>query len=358
MKRINKFLALALTVAAVFSMTAVPTVFAEETYKVSGWRKTVTFDSYEDGAQFWLLTEFDKLPSLIDGRLYFWTLAEQKAVFEARTYNDVDVSADFGTINDHGKFDVGFYVHANGFAGAIDHVDGWNVNLERGASDNTFFLKLHRFQNNSWKGAVVTVSGLKLPMNKVHMRVVVKSGILYAFVNHETTPRITYEIGETAGYVGVRCFYSPNWVDNFSVVGYGNGKSFELDEQLNAANNTDTAAYTENTKRALDDAKEALQKADQAEDQYAVEDALKAFKKAEDGAIVKRSKEDFSAALTAAKAIENVGYTKNSWNSLQAVIAIAETIDANDEDARSYWTERLESKTALLVKYAKRGLDL
>ncbi|MBO4572944.1 MAG: hypothetical protein J5762_04180 [Clostridia bacterium] len=342
-----------LTFILIFAFTVfagVKTVNAQTQYEVDGWRKTVTFDTEDDTNQFALFTEFDKSPFYMDGRLYFWTLAEQKAIFTQRKYNDLDVSADFGTINDHGKFDVGFYVHANKIGSAMDNIDAWNVNLERGADDKTYNLRLHRFYNKSWVGYVTEAAGIKLPMNEVHLRVVVKSGTLYAFVNYESRPRLTYYIGESEGYVGFRCFYSPNWVDNFSIVGEGNAMSEELYATVNELKDFDTAGLTAKSAEAIEAAKEAL---NDAEGQYRTEEAVAAAEKAINKAVIKRTADELGALIQTAESTVNVGYTVNSWNSLQAVLSISKTVDTSDEEAVSYWANRLERKLALLVRYKK-----
>ena len=351
MKKIIKFTAILLLIAVALSANVV-SAFAQSQYEVDGWRTSVSFDSDEDAYKFDFYTEFDKSPWLMDGRLYFWTLAEQKAIYTARQYNDLDVSADFGTINDHGKFDVGFYVHASGAGNPLDQIDAWEVNLERGADDKTFELKLHRFFNYSWAGAKVEVSGLKLPMNTVNLRVVVKSGTLYAFVNYEQTSRISYYIGEASGYVGLRCFYSPNWVDNFAIIGKGNVSDGSLDALLNEAQAIDGDKYTEESRTALNN---AINAAENAQGQYRVDEAEKALKEAIDGLMEKQTYQAMAEVISQAKLLENIGgkvYTSNSWRALLMVIERCEAIDENASESEiSYWTNRLILKINDLIRY-------
>lgn len=350
MKRNNVIITTILVMMAVVSslLLSIPSVFAEGSYEVEGWRTTIEFNS-EDEKRLQLYTEFDRSPWLMDGKLYFWTLAEQKAIYKDCKYDDVDVSVDISTINESGKFDSGIYVHANNVGGGLDQVNGWNVNLERGADKTTYYLKLHRFDNGRYSGCRVEVSGLKLPMNTVNLRVVVKSGELYAFVDHGQTPVFNYTIGSEEGYVGLRNFYSPNYFDNFSIIGKGNNRDNSSDVIIEDAKQIDLSKLTEESKNTLNNAIEAAENAD---NQYSLEKAVAELEKAMKDALVKRTAEDLAVAIERAEAITDGSvYTENSWNSLQAVLGICRTVNTADEEAVSYWTYRLELKILLLVEY-------
>lgn len=322
---------------------------ASESYEVQGWRTNVAFDD-GDEQYLRLYTEFDRAPWIMDGKLYFWTLAEQKAIYKLRQYDDVDVSVDIGTINPAGKFNSGIYVHANDVWGDIDAVNGWAVMLERDADKTSYYLRLHRFADGEWKGCVEEVSGLKIPLNLVNLRVVVKSGMLYAFVDNQTTPVLSYEIGSEVGYVGLRNFYSPNYFDNLSIVGAGNEKdSTESDAIIDEAKGLDLDKLTSESKQQIQD---ALNSAENADNQYRLEQAVENLRKALKNAVEKRSAEELNAVIEQAQQITDGSiYTQNSWNSFCAVLEIGKTIDLTDEEAVSYWTNRLELKIELLVEY-------
>lgn len=338
-----------LLVVGVSSLVSnVPTASAQESYEVVGWRTTIEFNP-GDEERLSLYTEFDRSPWLMDGKLYFWTLAEQKAIFKERKYDDVDVSVDISTINPSGKFDSGIYVHANNVGGRLDQVDGWVVNLEKGAGQSSYYLKLHRFENGRYRGCFVEVSGLRLPLNNVNLRVVVKSGVLFAFVDHQATPVFNYTIGSQSGYVGLRNFYSPNYFDNLSIVGTGNKKDVSSDVVIEDAKKIDSGKLTAESEKTLNNAIDAAEKAD---NQYSLEKAIAALEKAMKDALVKRTAEDLATAIEQAEKITDGSvYTENSWNSLQSVLAICRNVNTADEEAVSYWTYRLELKILLLVEY-------
>lgn len=356
-KKLTLIVAVVMAVATALMLVPVKSrsVLAVEDYKVTGGRLVYDF---EDGklTDFDLYTEFDKLPYTMDGKLYFWVLAEQKAILKKRSYSDVEVNVDIMTINKSGKFDSGIYVQASEVGPGMDEINAWCVNLERSASETTYYLKLHRF-NNSYLGARVEVGGLKLPMDKVHLRVIVKNGILYAFVDYQETPTITYYIGTDEGKVGLRNFYSPNYFDNFTVIGEGNSYDYsELFPAIEKAREYNTDELTEESgnrlKTALDHAVAVLQTT---VTQYEIDELAKTLNDAIESVIYKRAFSELVSVLSQAEAIINEDgkvYTKNSWSSLQKVITVCSQLtEDSDEQLISYWTNRLEYRISALIPY-------
>ncbi len=323
-------------------------VSAVTSYEVAGWRTDISFDA-GDEKYFNFYTEFGRSPWLQEGKLYVWNLAEQKAIYNVRKYDDVDVSVDISAISTLGRLDSGIYLHANNVNGNLNGATAWTVNLERNPDNNTGFLKIHRFNGGKYEGCPAMVSGLKLPMDTINLRVVVKSGMMYAFLNRETVPTLTYEIGQEEGYVGLRNYYAPNCFDNLSIVGEGNEKDSSSSTVINETEKFDTDKLTAGSEQAIND---ALQAAKNAENQYRLEEAIAALKKALNNAVLKRDAEELALAIDKAESITDGSvYTQNGWKSLCAVLEIGKTVDLTDEEAVSYWTNQLERKLALLVKY-------
>lgn len=326
-------------------------------YFVEGGRYSVDFNEVEDADLFGLYTEFDKLPWIMDGKLYAWTLAEQKVIFENKLYTDVDVSVDISTINPSGKFDSGIYVAASGVGNHIDMITAWNVNVEHGAGGKTMDLKLHRFQNGSWKGAIVEIFSLPYTGDNVHLRVVVKDGMLYAFLNYAEKPTFTYEIGETAGLVGLRNFYSPNYFDNFTVIGEGNEVDFT---QMNAYQEQAAAALEKNlADTCIAELNAALALANGATTQSQADAACKALEEALERAVEKNTFDGLTALIAQANEIANENgsvYTENSWASLQAVKSICETLTAESSEYDiCYWYSALEARINGLIAFLTGG---
>lgn len=361
MKKVMAFLSVALCSAAVFGLfrTAPLRAAASDDYEVSGGRTQFLFEDQAEADALELYTEFGTLPQIMEGKLYCWTLAEQKVFLKDKQYSDVDVSVDISTINEDGKFDAGIFVQADtgDNPSAIDGVAGWNVNVERNAGDKTFTLKLHEFADGRWLGAREEVSGLRFYEDEVCLRVVVRNGMLYAFVYNGETPVITHEIGVETGKVGLRCFYSPNMFDNFCVIGgeteYDSGK---LETLIAVAKQKDLSVLTQDSANALSEALSAAELIlTDVPSQYALDDAVAALESALYGVTIRHTFEELSELIGQAEKLQNPQnkkYTGNSWNSLVAVLDICRSLTAEcGENEISYWYLRLSLRMDTLIEY-------
>lgn len=360
-KKIAALLALGLAFAACagISVQAAEMPAAPSDYEVEGGRLEVTFDTPRDEALFDLYTEFDKLPFIMDGQMYAWVFAEQKMILKDSEYTDVDVSVDISTINEAGKFDSGIYVQASNARGLINGIRAWEVNVEHIADTGTFSLKLHRFENGVYSGAFAEVSGLYYEGDTINLRVVVKDGMLYAFLNGADEPTLSYEIGEEAGAVGLRNYYSPNMFDNFFVIG---GDTALADEELAAlvteAESAETADLTAQSRAALEEALAEAQAAlGQTVSQYEIDRAAESLRAALDGRLQVRTFADLTALLAEAAAYtDGARYTSNSWTSFAAVRAICAGLEESaSEEEISYWYFRLRLRIDGLVAYEQGG---
>lgn len=347
----------ALAIAIVPNLSrSVTGVYAD--YFVEGGRFTVDFEEKTDEEYFQLFTEFDKKPWVMDGKMFTWSLAEQKMILKKYLYSDVDVSVTISTINKSGKIDAGIYVQASEANYRLDAITAWCVNVEHGASQKTFNLKLHRFEQATWKGAKVEIMGIPYYSDTVRLRVVVKSGMLYAFLNESKTPTFNYFIGEAEGQVGLRSFYAPNMFDDFSVTGSAHEPDKTLINELIAK-----AEEKLLNADAITEANElnfAMQNAKIATTQSQIDKAVKALQIALERAIAKRSLTELNSLIAEAEKItnENGGvYTANSWNSFVAVKEICKK--QNEESSEydiSYWYARLQAKISGLIAYNVGGM--
>ena len=325
-------------------------------YTVDGGRLTIDFEHPSQTNHFSLYTEFDKLPFIMDGKLYAWTLAEQKIILRAYTYTDVEVNVDLTTINECGKIDAGIYVQASNANSQLDGITAWCVNVEHGATSKTFNFKLHRFENGKWLGAFIELMGIPYYSDNVHLRVVVKSGMLYAFLNSSKTPAFEYYIGESEGQVGLRSFYAPNIYDNFSVVGNAHKVNrTNLDNLVSIAleklNNSKDICFATELATAVENAKNALT-------QVQVDSAEKALMDILEKAISKRTLSELYSLIEQSASILNPNgsvYTANSYSSFVAVRNICIGLNENSSEYDiSYWYDRLLAKINGLIAY-KRG---
>lgn len=345
------FLKLIVTLMLVCALTAsVPMVFATEV-EIAGGKETVTFTNDQDKFNYY--TEFDQYPYVVDGKLYGWSLAEQKAIYKQGSYEDVDVEVDVGTINKGGKFDAGIIVQASNVGNAMGVLTGWYVGLENGTG--TTFIKLHRWENSVWKGVKYEKAGVILQQVN-HLRVAVKSGVLYAYLNYSEVEEFSYNIGTASGQVGLRCFYSPNYFDNFSVTGSSISlNTAEITAYMNQANQIDTALLTDVSRGDLTTALQACVTAKDGTSQNAIDEACANLRKVLSELNYTHTYAELQTLIATAQALTNNGtYTANSFNSLTAVLerCVALT-DSSSENDISYWYKRLQLRIDSLIAYVK-----
>ena len=339
-------------VSTSFSKTYAAFYPIEDQYHVEGGKVAFDFEDENQLDSFDAFTQFEMPPFMMDGKIYFDTLSESKFIYNEKTFTNVDVSVDINTINPHGKFDTGIYIGTD-FDHPIDHCIAYEVNLEKGADEKAFHLRIHRFYYG-WRGIQAEANGLKIPTVDLNLRVVVKGGILYAFVNHEKTPRLNFNVGSGANYVGIRNYYSPNYIDNFTVIGNGlEVQKSKLDQLISQADALDASKYTTNSYNALASVLVNAKNAKQGSDQYEIDKYTDLLEKALANLVIKRTYEELEETLARAKTISNEDerYTLNSFKALTMVIAICEGVDRNNEDDVSYWCNQLDKKIEALTEY-------
>lgn len=347
-KRLLCFAITLITLAVTLFSTVA--VFANEV-SVSGGKTSIAFEA-SDISKFDLYTEFNHQPYIVDGKLYMWSLAEQKAIYNVDSFTDVEVEVDIGTVNKNGKFDSGILIQASSVGNDIGALTGWGVSIENGTETN--FIKLHRWENKVWKGAKYEKSGVVL--NQVnHLKVVVKSGVLYAYLNNSTTEEFSYNVGEVSGKVGFRCYYAPNYFTNFSVKGTCLPvDTAQLDSLIVEANAIDKDLLTASSKNALTSALEnATSVKNSSSDQTVIDNAVNTLKTALKGVSYKHTYAELTALIGEADLITNNGqYTANSFNAMQGVKERCKALtESASEDDISYWYNRLKLRMDTLISY-------
>ena len=256
----------------------------------------------------------------------------------------MDVSVDIGTINKNGKFDAGIYVGLkSGVTGALDGVTGYCVNIERGASESKYYLKLHEFDRR-WLGTRKETV-LVLPLNVVRLRVVVKNGTLYAFAGETNTPQLTYNAGDLFGYVGF---------DNIEIIGSANEPNTEQLNALVLRAREIADIVTDESRASLDAALTSAERAAESENAYDIDTAVTQLKTAIDSAVVKRDYSVLVQWIAEADRISNTDgktYTANSWASFCKVLEMCKCFTAeSDPEQISYWAGRLRLRLDTLVE--------
>lgn len=324
---------------------------AHATETVDGGKMTFTFEDSQS-QYFNTYTQFDKYPWIMDGRFYCWSLAEQKVVLKEHVFTDCDVTVDVGTINQNGKYDAGLYVMVSDVSNTS--IKAINVNVQASDKSSTYTLNIHNYCDGY--EFIVQSEPIRFTQDFVRLRVVIKSGVIYVYSDSSTTPYLTYNAGVKAGKIGLRSYYSPNWFDNLHVI----GEAFPIDsarqqELLTKARLVNQEELTQTSANVLNS---AILQAENAKTQYEIDDSATALEKALEAIVYRRTKEDLVNVIQKAQAITNIDgkvYTKNSWNSLQFVLARCIEITGEDEDEISYWANRLQNRIDNLIAYKKGG---
>ncbi len=326
-------------------------------YTVSGGRITIDFEREDDVYKFYRYSEFaDNMPYVRDGAMYAWVLAEQKMILSGKVFTDVQVDVDISPIGKNGKIDSGIYIGASNAGNKMDGINAWEVNIEHAPGSDTYWLKLHRFEQKWIRDEMIEVGGLGYTTDDMHLRVTVKDGTLYAFLNGSDAPALTKKIGETArGMVGLRNFYAPVRFDNFSVVGESVDVDFaDMRALQSLAEQRLKDNLAEESKRELT---AAIERAEAANIQVDADEAAAMLASALDRAQDKHTLEELAVLLQKAGDIANPDgevYTANSYGALLAVKSVCESLTiADGEYEISYWYNRLDEKINGLVKYVE-----
>lgn len=329
-------------------------------YTVTGGRVDIDFENESDLDRFDRYSEFEGGdPFVQDGALYTWALAEQKIIYKNAVFEEVRVDVDISTVLANGKIDSGIYIGASGAKNAMDGITAWQVNIEHAHAAATYWLKFHRFENDRWlRDEMVEIDTFRYTGNKIHLTVIVKSGMMYAFLNNSDTPAASKYLGvEARGMVGLRNYYAPCYFDNFTVIGQAIAVDYAEMNALKAAANSKLSEPI--VQQCKDELTAAVALADAADTQEKADAAVAAIKAALGRVMTARTLDELAALIATADAVTNADgkvYTANSFASLTAVKTICSGLTAADGDYEiAYWYDRLDEKIKNLIAYGKDG---
>ena len=123
---------------------------------------------------------------------------------------DLDVSEDL-------NINTGLYVLANNASNSADKIDAINVHIE--GTKAGFTPKIFKFSStNGYLGNFSNGPQFTSESGIFNLKVVVKEGYLYVFIDNRETPCISYELTESlSGDVGIRSQYSSSKIDNYTI---------------------------------------------------------------------------------------------------------------------------------------------
>lgn len=156
-------------------------------------------------------------PFNIDDKLYTWNLTEQKIILNDYQFQDIYASVKIGQITQGTWLQSGFYVQAKNITNSQDGIDGYNINIEKDADRDYYFLRLHRFDNGKWDG-IIKEKIFYNENDEIELSLSIKNGILKTFVNNDVNYSLSYEIGNDTGKLGLRSYFSPMYFKDLTIV--------------------------------------------------------------------------------------------------------------------------------------------
>src|SRR5690554_2770201 len=82
-------------------------------YDIPGGSMVFDFQDADDLNAFNVYSAFSPLPKIVDGKVQFYNLAEQKLILNSSEFSNLDMSADFIEMYKSAAYGSGFYIHAS-----------------------------------------------------------------------------------------------------------------------------------------------------------------------------------------------------------------------------------------------------
>lgn len=325
--------------------------------EIEGGTIIYEFDDQDELSHFSLYSELDHNQYVMDGSLYNWVMCEQKTILTGYELSEYVLDTVVSTINPSGKIDGGFYFGGKAFSNPMDGATAYNLNVEHSAEQNTFTLKIHEFSNGKWLGDVLSVTGIPFYNNEVHLRLSVDHGEVSAFVNDESTPRITMSLDEeeTTGLVGFRAFYAPQYFRYFSITAPEFSKNYDaFNAVYEKAKAIKAEDYTSKTYNALKEYLDELSSVDITQlNQISLDEITSKLQKLLDNLMPSSSFTKLQELIAEVEPVleERDKYTSNSIASVEFCLTEAKKLtEDSPADEISYWYNVLSYRYQELIR--------
>ena len=320
--------------------------YAATDYTVTGYSETFDFNSASDINLFSVTGEHGDVPYIFEGKLVLPNTGFMYGAMNSKSYSgDTEVLAKVVRLplQQYPNMNAGVTVRADSTG-----KNGWCVNMACGGGGAVTF-SIGQVVNN---GLTTKVQADLLVQKDFILRIVIKSDVLYVFVNDGESPILSYSIGSGSGGIGFRGWYSATGFDYFTVINSAiTSKPATYNALLAKAKNVDQSKLTDSSKTALNSAISAFENAG---NQEAFDEAGKNLETVFNELVYKRTEKEMADAISRAEAIENPNgavYTANSYNALINVLNYCKTLTPADGDAFSLMVTRLEQCIENLVRY-------
>lgn len=222
-----------------------------------------------------------------NGALTMAADSEYKVVLaQAGKLEEFDMSVDI-VMTEGLKVDTGVYFGVGAVGYAADKIDAYNVQVSwKPEESGSLYIDLFEFSAQSGYLGTIKGAALELPdgaQNKISLRVVVKSAVMFVFVNDSDDFALMYELPDTyeGGNVGFRSQYALSRMENFRIktAEFADmpGSRVELDKLLAVANKFVASAYTKESFAALTSAIGAANNLTAASTQHDIDEVKKSL---------------------------------------------------------------------------------
>ena len=299
----------------------------DKDYTVHGNEFNAAFDKLSDvQAEFDIFGNISKNVKVENEALITPAEGEVKLIAKQVLTEEYVVEARLNSLIANGQINGGVYVLANAAKDAQDGIKAYNVHVEKDAGANTYRLSVFKF-NNGFNGSVASTT-LPYDGNDISLHIFVKEDKILVFTgtNRNVALEVMIDktfITENSTYVGLRSQVCSQVFKEFTIISneitVGTGK---LSNAIANAESLDLSKYTEETKKALQEAlahaKEVISA--QTLNQKDVNEADENLRSAIANLVETGDATSLNALLTFAETLDESMYTQASFASLKTVI--------------------------------------
>lgn len=163
---------------------------------------------------------------------------------EIEKVDEADINVDISGTNGN-VINSGLYVYAGDVTNESDKIDAYNIQIEE-KTNGTYSVSLFNFsKDKGFLGKIADGGTYSLVDNTVHLRVVIKNSLIFAFVDGSDTPCISYAVkNKERGGIGIRSQYCSNKYSNFNVIASSYSDLSELKSLISQVRSMDLSSYT------------------------------------------------------------------------------------------------------------------
>ena len=324
-----------------------------------GGRKEYKFNSSEDLNDFNFYSEiYNQGFYYNDNKLVARGICESKALLNYSLDDTFIISADFESFEKDCPIDAGFYFYASYPNNNLDGIKGYNINIEKNASNpNKALLKLHKF-DYGYLGSLKETN-IYINDSKINLKLYVNKENVKVYINNSLYPAMEVTLEDyKVGTIGFRDFRGRGIIiDNLSIESSvfppNNENILSL---LEKSNNINRELYESLTLQKLDEAITVANDSKNSMYQQKIDEAYSKLNEAYNNLLLKRTFQELNKKINDANILINEGaatYTYNTYRCLVNALNDALLLDERNSDyeiSKAY--VQLEKNINGLIKYS------